>query len=175
MHRAEPSARPGPATESGVQSKNCLVTSQFLRNTGLHFHWHSSQLPDSGWIWWPVPHVVLKTPLMWSYTAQLLFMPCLRDNNSTSTKSACRWLDSLMWLQNEALVWHVRYLAHGERIQNQLCRRPAKICCTSPSAKASACISAITHTLQVCSRSPHLHYNCFKLRNTYIWDSFTTV
>lgn len=67
LHRTKPSAWPEPATESGVQSRNCLVTSQILNNTGVYFLWHSSQLPEYGWIWWPVPGVVLKMPLMWSY------------------------------------------------------------------------------------------------------------
>lgn len=111
-------------------------------------------------------------------TAQLWFMPCLRDNKSTSIKSACRSLDSLMWLQNKAMVSHVRYLAHGEMIQNQLCRRAAKICRTSPGAKASAGISVITRTLQVCCRSPHVRNSDFKKKKKNekrIWDSITTV
>lgn len=99
VHRTYPSARPWPATESGVQSKTRLLTSPFLQNTGVHFHQHFIFTEFDGRCF------MQSVKCCWrSYRL------CLRDNKSTSTKSVCRCLDSLMRLRNEAMVWHVCYL-----------------------------------------------------------------
>lgn len=103
VHRTEPSVRLGPETESGLQSKNCLVTSQFLQDTGEHFHWHSFQLHDSGRIEWAVPRAVLEMPLMWSHTEQLLFMPCLQDTNPPAP--GLRAVGSIVWCDCGMKLW----------------------------------------------------------------------
>lgn len=121
--------------------KNCLVTSQFLRNTGVHFHLHSSQLPDLGWIWWLVSHVLFKMPLMWSYTlhSYCLCHVCEITNLSAPSLHADVWCDCgiNLWFGTFAVL---------------LMGKGSKISCAVDQLKSAARVHAPKH-LQASQRT----------------------